>query len=168
MGGRLFNLCSVSLQEARDLPFVGERIANKIDEIIFSGGLRRLEHVDKKKEAVISTFLNIHGVGEVIAHQFYAKVRAPSLISFAGSSDTEPYSYSQGYRTLDELRDSGVLNRQQRIGLRHFEDFNERMTREEVAEIEERVRVWSTSSHCQYCTHRTLLNTLYCPMEMAE
>ncbi len=57
MGGRLFNLCSVFLQVARDLPFVGERIANKIDEIIFSGGLRRLEHVDKKKEAVISTFL---------------------------------------------------------------------------------------------------------------
>ncbi len=34
-----------------------------------------------------------------------------------------------------------MLNRQQTIGLRHFYDFNERMTRDEVAEIEERVRV---------------------------
>ena len=47
----------------------------------------------------------------------------------------------QGYRTVDELRASGVLNRQQTIGVRHYDDFIERMSREEVAEIEERVCV---------------------------
>lgn len=107
-----------SYEEARALPFVGERIANKVHEIISSGHLRRLDTVDQEKEAVLTAFKKIHGVGAVVAHQFYA----------------------QGYRTLDELRASGVLNRQQTIGLRHYDDFSERMNREEVAEIEERVK----------------------------
>ena len=47
--------------------------------------------------------------------------------------------FHQGYRTVDELRTSGVLNRQQTIGVRHYDDFIERMSREEVAEIEDRV-----------------------------
>ena len=38
------------------------------------------------------------------------------------------------------LEASGVLNRQQRIGVKHYHDFQERMMREEVAQIEQRVR----------------------------
>ena len=45
----------------------------------------------------------------------------------------------QGYRTLDDLDKSGELNRVQLIGLKHYDDFNERMMREEVEEIEARV-----------------------------
>ena len=41
---------------------------------------------------------------------------------------------------MEELAASGVLNRQQRIGVKHYTDFQERMQREEVAEIEQRVR----------------------------
>ena len=41
---------------------------------------------------------------------------------------------------MEELAASGVLNRQQSIGVKHYEDFQERMPREEVAEIEQRVR----------------------------
>ena len=67
-------LTSLSGQEARGLPFVGKRLADKIMEIVSSGGLRRLENVDKEKEAVISLFTNIHGVGQTTAHQFYAQV----------------------------------------------------------------------------------------------
>ena len=40
---------------------------------------------------------------------------------------------------MQELSASGVLNRQQRIGVKHYEDFQERMQREEVAEIEQKV-----------------------------
>jgi len=40
---------------------------------------------------------------------------------------------------LEELRASGELNRQQLIGLAHYDEFLERMPREEAAEIEEKV-----------------------------
>ena len=45
----------------------------------------------------------------------------------------------QGHRSIVELSASGVLNRQQRIGVKYYEEFQERMPREEVAEIEEQV-----------------------------
>ena len=61
-------------QEARSLPFVGERLADKIYEIITSGHLRRLDNVDHEKEKVIEMFKNIHGVGATTAQQFFAKV----------------------------------------------------------------------------------------------
>ena len=47
----------------------------------------------------------------------------------------------QGYRTLDELKTSGQLNRQQLIGLAHYDEFLERMPREEAAEIEQTVHI---------------------------
>lgn len=56
------------------MPFVGERLANKIWEIVTSGELRRLKHVDKEKEDTIAMFKNIHGVGQATAQQFYAQV----------------------------------------------------------------------------------------------
>jgi len=46
----------------------------------------------------------------------------------------------QGYRTLDELKSSGQLNRQQLIGLAHYDEFLERMPREEAGEIEQTVQ----------------------------
>jgi len=72
----LLNCCGgISLQEARSVPFVGERLAAKIVEIASSGNLRRLENVDKEKERIINMFKNIHGVGHITAQQFYARVR---------------------------------------------------------------------------------------------
>ena len=56
------------------MPFVGKRLAQKIDEIVASGRLRRLEAVDKEKQAALSAFAKIHGVGQVLAEQFYAQV----------------------------------------------------------------------------------------------
>ena len=53
---------------------MGERLANKIYEIITSGHLRRLDQVDQEKEKVITMFKGIHGVGATTAQQFYARV----------------------------------------------------------------------------------------------
>jgi len=46
----------------------------------------------------------------------------------------------QGYRSLEDLEKDGILNKVQKIGLRHFHDFLERMQREEVEEIEAKVK----------------------------
>ena len=62
------------MQEARGIQFVGERLANKIYEIVSSGRLRRLENVDKERERILQVFRNIHGVGQITANQFYAQV----------------------------------------------------------------------------------------------
>lgn len=61
------------------MQFVGERLADKIYEIVSLGRLRRLDNVDKEKEKVIEMFKNIHGVGVVIAQQFYAQVSAATV-----------------------------------------------------------------------------------------
>ena len=53
---------------------MGERIADKIYEIISSGNLRRLDTIDKDKKKVITMFEGIHGVGTKTAEQFYAQV----------------------------------------------------------------------------------------------
>lgn len=45
----------------------------------------------------------------------------------------------KGYRTLDDLRKSGKLTRVQQIGLKHYDEFVERMPRSEAAEIEDKV-----------------------------
>lgn len=69
-----FGQCHNILQEARSLPFVGERLADKIYEIITSGHLRRLDNIDHEKEKIIEMFKGIHGVGATTAQQFYTKV----------------------------------------------------------------------------------------------
>ena len=56
------------------------------------------------------------------------------------NTHTHTHTHTQGYHTLDDLRNSGVLTRVQLIGLKHFEDFNEKMPRSEVEEIEAEVR----------------------------
>lgn len=61
-------------QEARDLPFIGERLADKVYEIISSGRLRRLDHVDREKENTIKMFMGVHGIGQTTAEQFYTRV----------------------------------------------------------------------------------------------
>ncbi len=51
----------------------------------------------------------------------------------------------QGFRTLQDLKDADVLNRVQLIGVKYFDEFIERMQREEVAEIEAKA---SPKGHC--------------------
>ena len=63
----------------------------------------------------------------------------------------------QGYRSVGELSASGLLNRQQIIGVKHYEDFQERMPREEVSEIEERV----SHPHIHIPTHTHTYTLLY-------
>lgn len=45
-------------------------------------------------------------------------------------------NYLQGLRTLDDLRTKANLTHQQKIGLRCYDDFLDRMPRSEAGEIE--------------------------------
>ncbi|XP_069913440.1 DNA polymerase lambda isoform X4 [Oryctolagus cuniculus] len=106
-----------SYQEACSIPGVGKRMAEKIVEILESGHLRKLDHISESVP-VLELFSNIWGAGTKTAQMWY----------------------QQGFRSLEDIRSQASLTTQQAIGLKHYDDFLERMPREEAAEIEQTVR----------------------------
>ncbi|XP_068805933.1 DNA polymerase lambda isoform X2 [Struthio camelus] len=106
-----------SYQEACKIPGIGKRMAEKILEILESGHLRKLDHISETVP-VLELFSNIWGAGVKTAQMWY----------------------QQGFRTLDDIRTKASLTSQQAVGLKHYADFLERMSREEAAEIEQTVR----------------------------
>ena len=65
-------------QEVCSLPFVGDRLAKKIWEIIETGHLRRLDHIDPKVE-LLNKFSGVWGVGPKTAEQWVAQVSVSFL-----------------------------------------------------------------------------------------
>ncbi|XP_008142426.3 DNA polymerase lambda [Eptesicus fuscus] len=106
-----------SYQEACSIPGIGKRMAEKIIEILESGHLRKLDHISDSVP-VLELFSNIWGAGTKTAQMWY----------------------QQGFRSLEDIRNQASLTTQQAIGLKHYDDFLERMPREEAAEIEQTVR----------------------------
>ncbi|NXX38695.1 DPOLL polymerase, partial [Tricholaema leucomelas] len=106
-----------SYQEACKIPGVGKRMAEKILEILESGHLRKLDHISESVP-VLELFSNIWGAGVKTAQMWY----------------------QQGFRTLEDIRSKATLSSQQAVGLKHYADFQERMPREEAAQIEQTVR----------------------------
>ncbi|XP_029466081.1 DNA polymerase lambda [Rhinatrema bivittatum] len=105
-----------SYQEACKIPGIGKRMAEKIEEILESGHLRKLDYISESVP-VLEVFSNIWGVGVKTAQMWY----------------------QQGFRSLDDIRTKATLTNQQAIGLKYYEDFLDRMPREEAAEIEKTV-----------------------------
>ncbi|XP_025251991.1 DNA polymerase lambda isoform X2 [Theropithecus gelada] len=106
-----------SYQEACSIPGIGKRMAEKIIEILESGHLRKLDHISESVP-VLELFSNIWGAGTKTARMWY----------------------QQGFRSLEDIRSQASLTTQQAIGLKHYNDFLERMPREEATEIEQTVQ----------------------------
>ncbi|CCC09399.1 hypothetical protein SMACR_05184 [Sordaria macrospora] len=101
-------------EEAYRLPNVGKRLAEKIEEIVTTDSLRRLEYAqDSPLDHVLATFLKIYDVGTGRANKWISK----------------------GFRTLDDLKQKANLTPNQRIGIEHYEDLNTRIPRSEVAAL---------------------------------
>ncbi|KAL8719903.1 MAG: hypothetical protein Q9225_003162 [Loekoesia sp. 1 TL-2023] len=98
-------------EEALSIPHIGERLATKIEEIVLSNRLRRLENTSlDERDTALQLFLGIYGVGSAQASQWI----------------------DQGHRTLEDLRTKVSLTKNQRIGIDHIEDFAARIPRKEV------------------------------------
>ncbi|XP_075390827.1 DNA polymerase lambda isoform X2 [Tenrec ecaudatus] len=106
-----------SFQEACGIPGIGRRLAEKIAEILESGHLRKLDHISESVP-VLQLFSHIWGAGTKTAQMWY----------------------HQGFRNLDDIRSQASLSTQQAIGLKYYEDFLERMPREEATEIQQMVQ----------------------------
>jgi DNA polymerase IV len=98
-------------EEAQRLPSVGPRLAQKIEEIITTDRLQRLEYAQKEPmDEALQLFLGIYGVGNSQAQQWLA----------------------QGFRTLDDLKTNAKLSPNQLIGIEHYDDLRTRIPRREI------------------------------------
>jgi DNA polymerase beta len=101
--------------EARKLDGVGEKIAKKIDEILATGKLNKLEKIRSSDESKAITFLTeVSGIGPSAAKRFAA----------------------EGITTLEDLQQNmDKLNHHQKIGVKHFHDFQKRIPRPEMMQL---------------------------------
>ncbi|XP_062518602.1 DNA polymerase beta-like [Corticium candelabrum] len=105
--------------EAKKLEGIGAKIAKKIDEFIETGKLEKLEKIRADDTSVaIKELTRVSGIGPAAAKKFV----------------------DDGILTLDELRKhTDRLNHHQKIGLKYVEDFEERIPREEMTQLEEAI-----------------------------
>lgn len=98
-------------KEAAALPFIGSRLADKIEEIVWTDRLRRLDSTrDDPTDKVLRLFLGVYGAGLSQANKWI----------------------QAGHRTLDDLRTNAKLTESQKIGINHYNDFGSRIPRAEV------------------------------------
>lgn len=106
-------------EEAMQIPNIGDRLAAKIEEIVSTNTLRRLENTTTDPtDKCLHLFMGIYQVGYSSASKWIA----------------------QGHRTLEDLKTKVDLTPNQRIGVEHYDDFQQRIPRAEVAEHAEIVR----------------------------
>ncbi|GFP58031.1 hypothetical protein ACSS6W_007055 [Trichoderma asperelloides] len=106
-------------EEAYRLPSIGRRLAQKIEEIVTTDTLKRLEYAQREPtDYALQTFLKIYGVGNKVAQQWIA----------------------QGWRTLDDVKQHVKLTPSQMVGIEHYDDLNTRIPRREVTALGEIVK----------------------------
>jgi len=106
--------------EAQQLSGVGASIARKLDEIIQTGKLKKLDLIRDDDESVaVNQLTRVSGIGPVKAKELFG----------AGIDSIE---------RLQENLDS--LTHAQQIGLKYLTDFEERIPRAEIKTIESRIR----------------------------
>ena len=107
----------VSYDEAIQYKYIGDRTASKVVEFAQTGTTKKFEKLKKqlgKDWESINTFMLIQGVGPVKALQLY----------------------KAGRRKLKDIQPED-LNTVQRIGLKYYDDFLERIPREEIQMLED-------------------------------
>jgi len=112
------------IEDIESISGIGARIKEKIQEIIDTGKLKAAENI-KQDSGVNATdlIMKIHGIGAVKANDLIKK---------------------HNIRTIAELREAveknpKLLNEKQKIGLKYFEDIQERIPRKEMEEHEKEI-----------------------------
>ncbi|CAL8236611.1 unnamed protein product [Boreogadus saida] len=102
--------------EAKKLEGVGQKIAEKIDEFLQTGTLKKLDKIRNDDTSSSINFLTrVTGIGPAAARKFF----------------------EDGVKTLEDLKNiESKLNHHQQIGLKYFEEFEKRIPREEMEKME--------------------------------
>jgi DNA polymerase IV len=105
--------------KARKIRGIGQRLGDKIEEIVVTNRLRRLDNTSNTAEdRLLQEFLGIYGAGLSQASQWIA----------------------QGYKSLEDLQTKATLTKPQKIGIERYYDFSQRIPRSEVQEHGDFVR----------------------------
>jgi DNA polymerase beta len=113
-----------TMEDIESIPGIGDRIRAKIQEIIDTGKLKAAEAVKKDSGInAVDIIMKIHGIGPV---------KANDLIK------------THGIRSITDLRAAvektpSLLNDKQIIGLKYFEDIQDRIPRSEMLLHEKRI-----------------------------
>jgi DNA polymerase/3'-5' exonuclease PolX len=109
-----------SVSQVKKLPGVGAKIQEKINQFLTTGMIRQVGEVSEKKKRLLSAdtktgalhrLEKVWGVGPVKANELY----------------------SAGITTIEALKThKSVLNRQQLIGLKYYDDLGERIQRDDI------------------------------------
>lgn len=108
-----------SITDLKDFKGIGVKIKKKIEEIFETGKLKKAEAILNNEDNIsINLFENVYGIGPVKARELVEK---------------------HGIKTISELRkavaeDKSILNDNQLIGLKYYEDLIERIPRSEMDE----------------------------------
>jgi DNA polymerase IV len=90
---------------------IGQRLADKIEEIVTTDHLRRLDNINSTPEdRSLQLFIGVYGARFAQASKWVA----------------------QGYRSLDDLKTKADLTANQKIGVERYNDFQQRIPRTEV------------------------------------
>lgn len=116
--------------EARQIKGVGAKIAQKIDEVLKTGKLEKLEKIRADDTNVaINLLTRVSGIGPA---------KARDLVE-------------QGITSIEDLKKhQDKLNHHQQIGLKYFEEFEKRIPRDEIEKIEEQLKNHITSLDSEY------------------
>lgn len=108
-----------SKQQALEIPQIGESIAAIIEEFVAKNRVQRLDAAEKDtRDQALELFMGIYGVGYQTAMTWLA----------------------QNLRTLEDVRQKVRLTPNQQVGLDHYDDFQQRIPRDEVTQHAEVVR----------------------------
>lgn len=128
---RKSNAKIMTRNQAIAIPFIGERLADKIEEIVWTNKLRRLDNANlEPNDEALQLFLNVYGAGPAQASAWV----------------------DQGFRTLNDIREKATLTKNQEAGVTYYEDFLARIpchevemhgkiVRDEIAKIDSEIQV---------------------------
>jgi DNA polymerase IV len=98
-------------EEAAALPYIGNRLAEKIEEIILTDKLQRLDSTrEDPTDQALRLFMGVYGAGLFQANKWI----------------------QAGHSTLADLVAKAKLTDSQKIGIEHYDDFATRIPRAEV------------------------------------
>ncbi|KAF6023413.1 POLB [Bugula neritina] len=102
--------------EAKKLNGIGAKIGEKIDEFIQTGKLRKLEKIRTDDTSVaINELTKVNGIGPAAAQKLV----------------------KEGIMSVEDLKKNlDKLTHSQQVGVKHFEDFEKRIPREEMLELQ--------------------------------
>lgn len=113
-----------NISQIKKVKGIGKSILTKIEQFLETGEIKKVSEIKKsfepsEKEKAIESFLNIWGVGEIKAEKLW----------------------NQGYRSIKDIRKNpSVLNRQQLIGLKYYEDLLKRIPRIKIIVLQTIIR----------------------------